>query len=118
MMFRTGVRRVSSSLSQFFPHIRFFKWAENCHNKVHHLNNGEPHTFVRAGLRSRYRDWLRAGRSGDRIPVGARYSALIHTALGPTQPSVQSVPGLSWGKGRPERDADPSPLSSAVVMKG
>ena len=38
--------------------------------------------------------------------------------LGPTQPPVQWVLGLSQGKYRPERDADPSPPSSAVVMKG
>ena len=31
---------------------------------------------------------------------------------------VQLVPGLSGGKERPRRDADPSPPSSAVVMKG
>jgi len=35
--------------------------------------------------------------------------------LGPTQPPVQWVPGLSpGGEERPGRDADPSPLSSAV----
>jgi len=34
------------------------------------------------------------------------------------QPPVQWVPGLSRGKLRPERDADPSLPSSAVVMKG
>jgi hypothetical protein len=39
-------------------------------------------------------------------------------AVGPTQPPVQWVPGLSRGKERPERDADPSPPSSAVVIKG
>jgi hypothetical protein len=38
-------------------------------------------------------------------------------ALGPTQPPVQWVPGLSWGKGRPGREADPSPSSSAVGHK-
>ena len=38
--------------------------------------------------------------------------------LGPTQPPVQWVPGLSRGKERPGRDADPSPPSSAVVKEG
>jgi hypothetical protein len=36
-------------------------------------------------------------------------------ALRPTQPPVQWVPGLSRGKVRPGRDADPSPPSSAEV---
>ena len=37
--------------------------------------------------------------------------------LGPTQPPVQSVAGLSGGIERPGREADPSPLSTAVVKK-
>ena len=42
---------------------------------------------------------------------------LSRPALGPTQSPVQWVPGLSRGKERPGRDTDPSPPSSAVVMK-
>ena len=35
-----------------------------------------------AGHLSRYNDWLRAGRSEDRIPVGARFSAPVQTGYG------------------------------------
>ena len=42
---------------------------------------------------------------------------LSRLVLRPTQPPVQWVPGLSCGKERPRRDADPSPPSSAVVKK-
>jgi hypothetical protein len=45
---------------------------------------------------------------------GRDFPRLPRPALGPTQPSVQWVPGLPQGKERPERDADPSPFSSAV----
>ena len=55
--------------------------------------------------------------SGDRIPVGRDFPHLSRPALGPTQPPVQWVPGLSRGKKRPGRDAGPSPPSNAMVMK-
>jgi len=42
---------------------------------------------------------------------------LSRTALGPNQPLVQRVTGLSRGKEWPGSDADPSPPSSAVVKK-
>ena len=48
---------------------------------------------------------------------GTRFSAPVQPTLGPTQPPVQWVPGLSRGKERPGRDADASPPSSAVVKK-
>ena len=48
---------------------------------------------------------------------GRDFPHLSRTALGPTRPPVQWVPGLSRGKEGPGPDADPSPRSSAVVMK-
>ena len=39
---------------------------------------------------------------------GRHFPHLSRTALGPTQPPVQGVPGLSRGKERTERDFDPS----------
>ena len=49
--------------------------------------------------------------------LGQYFPHLSRPALGPTQPPVQRVPGLSQGKERPGYDADPSPPSSAVVKK-
>ena len=43
---------------------------------------------------------------------------LSRPALGPTQPPVQWYRVFPGGKKRPGRDADTSPNSSDVVMKG
>jgi hypothetical protein len=67
---------------------------------------------------SRYNDWLQATRSGDRIPVEAKFSATVQTGPGAHPASctmgIGSFPEVKSG---PELDADPSPPSSAVVMK-
>ena len=59
------------------------------------------------------------GLDGTRIESwwGRDFPHLSRPALEHTQPSVKSVPGVSRRKERPERDADPSPPSSAVVTK-
>jgi len=59
------------------------------------------------------------GLDGPGIESGwaRHFSHLSIPALGPTQPPVQWVPGLSRGKERPGRDADPSPPSNAMVEK-
>jgi len=63
----------------------------------------------------RYSDSLRAGRSGDRIRVDARYSVPIQTVHGahpaPYTIGTRSFPGVK----RPERCVDHSPPYSAEV---
>ena len=49
---------------------------------------------------------------------GRDFLHLFRPALGPTHSPVQCVRGFPGGKERPGRDTDPSPPSSAVVMKG
>ena len=59
--------------------------------------------FSCEGELSRYSDWLRAGRSGDRIPVWARFSAPVQTGPGIHPASCTtgtgSFPGLKSGRG-------------------
>ena len=76
-----------------------------------HLILGGPGSVV--GIATGY------GLDGPGIkPRWARdFPHLSRPSLGPSKPPVQWVPGLSRGKERPGRDADPSPPSSAVVQK-
>ena len=55
---------------------------------------------------------LRAGRSGDRIQVGARFSAPVQTGPEAHPASCTMGTGSFPGVKRPGRGADPPPLSS------
>jgi hypothetical protein len=74
---------------------------------------------VESGLSSQYSDWQQAGRSGfdSQQDLGIiLFSNASRPALGPTQPSIQWVPGpVSSGVKRPGLDADYLHPSSAVV---
>jgi hypothetical protein len=73
-----------------------------------------------AGQRSRYIDWLQAGRpSGWSSSPGRgknfHISMSSRSAMGPTQPPIQWVPAaVSPGVKQPGREADYSPTSTEV----
>jgi hypothetical protein len=60
---------------------------------------------------------LRVGRSGNRIPVGEKFSAGPDRPWGSPSLMYNGYRVFPGGKERPERDADPSSFSSAMVMK-
>ena len=69
------------------------------------------------GRLSRYSESLRAGRSGDRIPLEAKYSAPVQTGPGAHQPHVRVLGSFPRVK-RPVRAADhPPSLTTVKVTK-
>ena len=71
------------------------------------------------GQLSRYSDSLRAGRSGDRIPVEARFSAPVQTGPGAHPASCTMGTGSLPGVKRPGRGANPYPhLQCRGLKKG
>jgi hypothetical protein len=63
----------------------------------------------------RYSNSLRAGRSGDRIPVKVRFSAPVHTGPGAYPASYTMGNGYLPEKQRPGRGLDhPTPSSTEV----
>ena len=65
------------------------------------------------GWLSRYSDSLRAGRSGNRNQVGARFSVSVQTCPGTYPATYKMGTGSFLGVKRPGRGVDHPPLSSA-----
>jgi hypothetical protein len=101
-------RRHLNLLSQFQ-----IDWSASVSPQI----NG-PHT-KHCGPRylSRYSDSLRAGRSGDRISVGARFSAPVHTGPGAHPASYTMGTGSFPRVKRPGRGVNHPPPSSAEVKE-
>jgi hypothetical protein len=73
------------------------------------LRNGRlyPQEFlILIFVNSRYSNWLRAGRSGDRIPVGTRFFANVQNGPGAHLVSCTVGTGSFPGVNRPGCDAD------------
>ena len=66
---------------------------------------------------SRYSNSLRVGRSGDRIPVGERFSAPVQTGSEDHPASYTMGTGSLQGVKRPGRDVDHPPPSSEEVKE-
>ena len=69
-------------------------------------------SYCAVGRDGRYNDWLRAGRSEDRIPTGTGFSAPVRTAS-----YSMGTGSLSRGVKRPCRVVDHPSLSSAEVKE-
>jgi len=68
---------------------------------------------------SQHSDWLRAGRSGNRIPVGGGeiFRTYPDQPWGPPSLLYNGYRVFPGGKEQPGHDADPSPPSSTMVME-
>ena len=69
------------------------------------------------GQLSRYSDSLRAGRFGDRIPMGARFSTPVQTGLGAYPASYTMCIGSFPGEKRQGRGVDHSPPLALRLKK-
>ena len=82
------------------------------------ISLGYPNYIRGSGWLCRYSDSLQAGRSGDRIPVEAKFSAHVKTGPGAHPASYTMGTGSLLGVKRPGRGVDPPPPPSSVEVEG
>ena len=74
--------------------------------------------FRGPGWRSRFSNLLRAGQSGDRIPMRKKFSASVHSVFGAHAPSsTMGIGSFPTGVKQPKRIFDHPTLSSAEVKE-
>ena len=83
-------------LEKFLLWLEFYYWIFPDVFLLTRHSTGLHYIYSGPVQRIRYNDSLPAGRSGDHIPVKARFSTPV--PRGPTQSPIQWVPGLSRGK--------------------
>jgi hypothetical protein len=101
--------------SAYFYGILHLRTSEIAPLPTEHIERRGLHTygwFCGSRKRSRYTDLLRAGRSGYRIPVGARFSA----PLGPTRFMGNGYRVSFRGVRRPGRDVNHPTISTAFMV--
>jgi hypothetical protein len=101
-----------------------YSLENNCEVIISIVNHSSLRIFIKykytklhVSVCGRLSDCLRAGRSGDRIPVGARFFAHIQTGPGVHPASWTMGTGSFPGVKRPGRGADHPPPSSAEIKK-
>ena len=87
--------------------IKFPKFGYNIQTLTYRYYRLIPFSMEgQPGQLSRYSDSLRTGRSGDRIPVGARFSVPVQTGAGTNPASCTMGTGSFPGVKRAGRGAD------------
>ena len=113
-MFYTSRYVETKLLNNLVPNYIYFVWNSRNWNVSLLIHHAE---ILRAGIAHRYSDSLRTGRSGDRIPVGVRFSAPVQTVPGAHPASCTMGTGSFLGVKRPGRGVD-HPLPSNAEVEG
>ena len=105
------------SISKMSDFQNTFHTTNNQHTELYSINNWAIFNHLSLAQFSQYSDSLWTGRSGDEIPVGAKFSAPIQTNRGAHPASytmgTRSFPGVKW----PGCDVNHPPHSGAEAIE-